>query len=145
MGCERRTLTESAIRGARVRLEPPNKVSARLDAWFLSNSNMSVQGAAAATSIMLMAPQLGGGGGESLPVQAVQENSHAKQGRTFTDQRGRGRLRGAQRKRAKIVTVCGLMHPRFDHFFIYLITQLRFHHHISFQFQSDSMLVSLYF
>lgn len=62
MGCERRTLTESAIRGARVRLEPPKKVSARLDAWFLSNSNMSVQGAAAATSIMLMAPQSGGGG-----------------------------------------------------------------------------------
>lgn len=59
MGCERRTLTESAMRGARVRLEPPNKVSARPDAWFLSNSNMSVQGAAAATSIMLMAPRLG--------------------------------------------------------------------------------------
>lgn len=54
MGCERRTLTESARRGARVRLEPPNKVSARPDAWSLSNSNMSVQGAAAATSIMLM-------------------------------------------------------------------------------------------
>lgn len=93
MGCERRTLTESAMRGARVRLEPPNKVSARPDAWF--RSNMSVQGAAAATSIMLMAPRLAGG---SLPVQALQENSHAKQGRTFTDQRGRGRLRGAQRK-----------------------------------------------
>lgn len=45
---------------------------------------------------MLMVPRFGRGG--ALPVQALQENSHAKQGRTFTDQRDRGRLRGAQRK-----------------------------------------------
>lgn len=77
MGCERGTLAESAMRGARVRLELPNNVSACSGTWFLSDSNTSVQGAAAATSIMSLRPQ-------SLPVQKkenLQENQHAKDGR----------------------------------------------------------------
>lgn len=79
MGCERRTLAESATRGARVRLELPNKVSARPDTWFLSDSNTSVQGAAAATSIMSVRPLPLPF--RSPPVQTLQENQHAKDGR----------------------------------------------------------------
>lgn len=80
MGCERRTLAESAMRGARVRLELPNNVSARPDTWFLSDSNMSVQGAAAATSIMSMRPPPPPPPFSSLPLQTLQENQHAKDG-----------------------------------------------------------------
>lgn len=81
MGCERRTLAESAMRGARVRLELPNKVSARPDTWFLSDSNTSVQGAAAATSIMSVRPLPLPLPFRSPPVQTLQENQHAKDGR----------------------------------------------------------------
>lgn len=105
MGCERRTLTGSAMRGARVRLEPPSKASARPVAWFLSSSNMSVQGAAAATSVMLMAPRLGREGG------VTSRSGRPGKFTCKTGQNLRGPAEGVcEETGAETVTVCGLTH-----------------------------------